>query len=285
MSRIRADQLVNRVGSGGPKFPNGVAEGFSITGIVTATGFKKADGTEVGGVIAGINTAGVSTFTDLELSGNLSVDGNLTVNGTQTILNTTSLEVEDKNIGLASATSRLSDAQVDGAGITIYSSGGDKTLTWDNGNSRMAFSTDVYAPQLFGSVAASQLTGALPAIDGSQLTGIDAGGISTTASSPTANSVVTLDLSSAQHHELTLSAGITTITCSGGAMGESHSVILIQPSSGISTVGFSTYFLFPSGSIPAMSEGGSKVDLLSFVVKQVGAGGTQLLASAGLNYQ
>jgi len=40
MSRIRADKLVNRVGSGGPKFPNGVADGFSVTGIVTATGFS-----------------------------------------------------------------------------------------------------------------------------------------------------------------------------------------------------------------------------------------------------
>ena len=60
--------------------------------------------------------------------------------------------------------------------------------------------------------------------------------------------------------------------------------MISQPSSGIATVGFSTFFLFPSGSTPSMSEGGSKVDLVSFVVKRVGAGGTQLLASAGLNY-
>jgi len=119
--------------------------------------------------------------------------------------------------------------------------------------------------------------------DGSNLTGISAG-ISTTASSPSANTVVTLDLSSAQHHQLTLTAGITTITCSGGSFGDSHSVVLIQPSSGITTVGLSTYFLFPSGSSPVFSEGGSQIDLLSFVVKRVGAAGTQLLASAGLNY-
>ena len=108
--------------------------------------------------------------------------------------------------------------------------------------------------------------------------------ISTTSSSPSANTVVTLDLDSAQHHELTLSAGITTITCSGGSFGDSHSVVLIQPSSGITTVGLSTYFLFPSGSSPSFSEGGSQIDLLSFVVKRVGAAGTQLLTSAGLNY-
>jgi len=119
--------------------------------------------------------------------------------------------------------------------------------------------------------------------DGSQLTGISAG-ISTTASSPSANTVVTLNLSTAQHHDLTLTAGITTITCSGGSFGDSHSVVISQPSSGIATVGFSTFFLFPSGATPSMSEGGSKVDLVSFVVKRVGVGGTQLLASAGLNY-
>ena len=119
--------------------------------------------------------------------------------------------------------------------------------------------------------------------DGSQLTGISAG-ISTTASSPSANTIVTLNLSTAQHHDLTLTAGITTITCSGGSFGDSHSVVINQPSSGIATVGFSTFFLFPSGATPSMSEGSSKVDLVSFVVKRVGAGGTQLLASAGLNY-
>jgi len=114
---------------------------------------------------------------------------------------------------------------------------------------------------------------------------ITAPNISTTSSSPSANTVVTLNLSTAQHHELTLTAGITTITCSGGNFGESHSVVIIQPSSGIATVGFSTFFLFPSGSSPVMSQGSSKFDLVSFVVKRVGAGGTQLLASAGLDYQ
>ena len=49
MSRIRADQLVNRAGSGGPKFPNGVAEGFSVSGVVTATQFK-GDGSQLSGI-------------------------------------------------------------------------------------------------------------------------------------------------------------------------------------------------------------------------------------------
>ena len=120
--------------------------------------------------------------------------------------------------------------------------------------------------------------------DGSKLSGL-AVGLGTTVFTATANSIITLNLTESQHHDITLTAGITTITCSGGELGQSHSLILTQPSSGIATVGVSTYFLFPSGSVPAMSEGGGKIDLLSFVAKQVGAGGTQLLASAGLNYQ
>ena len=123
--------------------------------------------------------------------------------------------------------------------------------------------------------------------DGQYLTGISAGGITTTSSSPTANTVVELNLGTAQHHELSLTAGITTISCTGGTFGESHSVVLVQPTTGIATVGFSTYFLFPSGADPSMSEGSGKIDLLSFVVRREGATGigTQLLASAGLNYQ
>ena len=55
---------------------------------------------------------------------------NLTVNGTQTIINTTSLEITDKTVGIAS-TATPSDALSDGAGIIIY---GDtnKTLTYNN---------------------------------------------------------------------------------------------------------------------------------------------------------
>jgi len=55
---------------------------------------------------------------------------NITVNGTQTIINTTSLEVADKNIGIGS-TSTPTDSLADGAGITIYGTT-NKTLTYNN---------------------------------------------------------------------------------------------------------------------------------------------------------
>ena len=304
---------------------SGTAAAINGSNITDLNGSNIASGTVAAARIPTLNqnTTGTAgglsgtpniSVTDVQVGGALTVTGNLTVNGTQTVLNTNSLEVEDINIGIASASSKLTNAQLDGAGITIYGSQGDKTLTWDNGNSRLAFSTDVYAPKYYGD--GSNLQGVVSGVTiqeegsslstqattlnfvGDNVTASGSGatktitisggsGITTTASSPTANTTVILNLGTAQHHDITLAAGITTITCTGGSFGESHSVVLTQPSSGIATVGFSTYFLFPSGSTPAMSEGGSKVDLVSFVVKQQGSSGiaTALFASAGLNYQ
>ena len=87
MSEIRVGSIINEAGSGAPSFPNGA----SVTGTIT-----------VGNIVGS-----AATFT------------NLTVNGTTTIINTTSLEISDKNIGIGS-TSSPSDALADGSGLTIY---------------------------------------------------------------------------------------------------------------------------------------------------------------------
>ena len=94
MSQLNVDTIKNRLGTAGPVVP-------SLTVTNNAT---------VGGA--------------------LTVTGNFTVNGTQTIVNTTSLEITDKNIGIGS-TSSPSDILADGAGITIYGST-NKTITWEN---------------------------------------------------------------------------------------------------------------------------------------------------------
>jgi hypothetical protein len=93
--------------------------------------------------------------------------------------------------------------------------------------------------------------------------------------------LVTLDLSSAQDHKVT-ATGITTITVTGGTEGESHTVRIVN--SGTATVGFSTYFLFPSGGTPSLPTASGAISLVSFTINQVGAGGTQLLAGASLNF-
>ncbi len=116
--------------------------------------------------------------------------------------------------------------------------------------------------------------------DGSNLTNLPAAGL-TTAAGTAAGIVTTLFLSSAQDHKITAS-GITTITVSGGTESESHTVRIIN--SGITTVGFSTFFLFPSGSTPSLPTASGAISLISFTVNRVGAGGTQLLAGASVNY-
>jgi len=253
MSKVRANNFTNKAGTGAPTFPLGA----NVTGVITATSFS-GDGSGLAGVgVVGVDTTGTSTFTDVV------IDGNLTVGGTQTIINTTSLEVEDKNIGIASVSPKLSDANLDGAGLTIHGLNGDKTLTWDNSNSRMAFSTDLYAPRFYG--------------DGSSLTGISVG-LTTEASS---GGAVTLDLTAAQDHKVT-ATGITTITVTGGTEADSHTVRIVN--SGSATVGFSTYFLFPSGAAPSLPTADGAISLISFTVHRVGAAGTQLLAGASVNF-
>ena len=106
------------------------------------------------------------------------------------------------------------------------------------------------------------------------------GGITTEAATPS-NAVVTLDLTAAQDHKVT-ATGICTITCTGGTEADSHTVRIIN--SGSATIGFSTYFLFPSGSTPSLPSASGSISLISFTVNRVGAAGTQLLAGASVNF-
>ena len=252
-----------------------------------------------------VTGAGIVSATTLSVSGNATISGNLTISGTETIINTTTLEVEDKNIGISSVSPKLNDANLDGAGITIHGSEGDKTLTWSNSNSRMQFNTDLYATSFYGD--GSNLTNVISGVElkqagssvGTGITQINfaSGATLTTASSGVSTvtiaagiqteatvasgAVVTLDLSSAQDHKVT-ATGICTITCSGGTEADSHTVRIVN--SGSATVGFSTYFLFPAGAAPSLPTADGAISLISFTVHRVGAAGTQLLAGASVNF-
>ena len=61
---------------------------------------------------------------------NLTLSGNLTVNGTTTTIDTTNLDVEDKNITIGKV-STPSDTTADGGGITLKGAS-DKTFNWVN---------------------------------------------------------------------------------------------------------------------------------------------------------
>jgi hypothetical protein len=110
---------------------------------------------------------------------------------------------------------------------------------------------------------------------------IGGGGGITTEAHVANNAVVTLDLTAAQDHKVT-ATGICTITCTGGTEATSHTIRIIN--SGSATVGFSTYFLFPSGNAPVLPSTDGAINLVSFTVNRVGAAGTQLLAGASLNF-
>ena len=106
MSQLNVDTVRNRTGTnGGPTFDKGLTV-----------------------------SAGTTAY----------VYGNLQVDGTETIINTETLNVADKTIGIGS-TSNASNTTADGAGIEVYAgSGGNKTITWNNTGNTWTFApTDV----------------------------------------------------------------------------------------------------------------------------------------------
>ena len=122
MSRIRADQLVNRAGSGGPKFPNGVADGFSVSGVVTATSYR-GDGSQLTGIDAsslkdGSNVKVQATNTGATVTGTLvatvtgDVTGNLTGNVTGNVTGNLTGDVTGNTSGTAGGLTGTPDITV-----------------------------------------------------------------------------------------------------------------------------------------------------------------------------
>ena len=239
----------------------------NTTGIITAASFS-GSGSGLTGVASTDNiiTSGIVTITNatdststttgaLQVTGgvgiglSLSVGGDVSIGGTLTYEDVTNID----SVGLITARSGIQYGTA-GAGGSITSSG-DAVFV--------------------GIVTAATYYG-----DGSELSGISVG-IGTQANSAS-GIVSTLYLGSAQDHKCT-TTGFVTFTCSGGTEGDSHTLRII--SSGISTIGFSTYFLWPSGSPPNLNgiTDGS-IQLISFTVNRVGTAGTQLLAGASLDF-
>ena len=157
--------------------------------------------------------------------------------------------------------------------VAKFVENGAVQLYYDNGQK---FATSSSGVTVSGTVAATSYTG-----DGSSLTGISVG-IATTVATGITGITTVLDLSN-NDHKITVS-GITTVDVRGGTEGDSHSLRIIN--SGITTVGFSTYFLFPSGSSPIIPTADGTLSMISFTVHRQGAVGlaTQLFAGASVNF-
>ena len=296
-------QSLNFIGVGNTFLVNGTTIDVSIQGgggsgvASTITVADESSDTSCFPLFATAATGDIEPKTGSNLTfnsstGDLSVGGNVSVGGTLTYEDVTNVD----SVGVITARSGIVATGVVTA-TTFAGSGADLT-----------------------NLPSAQLSGALPAIDGSALTGLPAGGVTvrsaggsalgsgitdinfqsgatvtasgagstitiaaglSTAAAVVSGIVTTLNLSAAQDHKLTVS-GVTTITCSGGTEGESHTVRIIN--SGTTTIGFSTFFLFPSGSAPSLPTVDGAISLISFTVNRVGAAGTQLLAGASLNY-
>ena len=318
MATLRVTNLRGRSANIAPDLPDGA----NITGVCTATSFvgsgaaltgidatsikDSGDTVRVQANTSGIEVTGVSTYSgDATFSSSASFASGVTVTGNAVA---TSKFRGNDGVKLSLGDSEDLQIQHDGSNAIIDSTTGNTYIR--NTSAQFIFqpkmdenslilkpdgSVEAYFDDnkkletsatgitVTGTVAATSYTG-----DGSALTGIEAG--ITTTYQYAQNGVITINLGTGEGHEVTLAAGISTITVTGGTAGASHHLIITQPSSGITTVGFSTYFLWPSGSPPNLSRAAasSETDMITFVVKQqtqTGTGVTQLLASAGIDYQ
>ena len=347
MSRIRANKITDKLGTGAPQLEKGAelpigmgitgAGGINITGVITATtinattyngidstalkdsgGNIKVQAQASGAVYTGIHTfttlnSSTGTFSgaidangdldvdghtnlvNLSVSGVATVTGNLTVGGVLTyedVTNVDSVGMVTARAGLkvTGGTSYFAGAIAAAGAITGTASTATNVTVADESSDTTCFPTFVTAatgnlpPKTGSNLSFNSSTGQLNATkfvgDGSGLTNL-AVGLATEALT-TAGATVTLDLTK-DDHKITKS-GTYTITCTGGTESESHTLRIVN--SGISTVGFSTYFLFPSGGTPNLPNADGAISLISFTVHRAGSSGisTQLLGGASVNF-
>lgn len=238
--------------------------GVKITGVTTASGgvVGNVTGDVTGDLTGNADTATTATNAQgLTGTPNISigsltaasgvVSGNLSIGGTLTYQDVTNMDV----LGIGTFQQGI-QVLANGVNVTGIVTVGAATSITD------------------GAISATRFHG-----DGSNLTGISVG-LSTASASPN-NVIVFLDLSNAQDHKV-IASGITTISCTGGVEGESHTVRITN--SGITTIGFTTAFLFPSGSLPIMPTADGAKSLISFTINKAGTAGTELFAGASVNF-
>ena len=311
MSRIRANKITDKIGTGavelekGAHLPIGMgitgAGGLNITGVVTATSFVGSganltgiDATAVkdpagnvkiqaqasGAVYTGIHTfttLNATTITPTTVNATTGTfTGSVSIGGTLTYEDVTNID----SVGVITARSGIDcngDIDVDGhtnldnvniVGVTTFAGnilpGTDSSHNIGSNAVRFA---NGYFDTLYG--------------DGSNLSGIDVG-LSTEALVKTNGQTALLDLTK-DDHKVT-ATGTVTIDVTGGTEASNHTLRVVN--SGIATVGFSTYFLFPSGGTPVLPTTSGAISLISFTVHRAGAVGvsTQLLSGSSVNF-
>ena len=233
-------------------------------------------------------TGAGATFTGNVTGVAATFSGNVTVGGTLTYDDVTNID----SVGLITARSGLQvlagittlNGQVSAGNLSVTGIVTAASFSGDGSNlSNVISGFDVESGGTFlgaGVTSVNFQSGATVTSSGAGATITIAAGINTTAGFST-NTNQSLDLDSAQDHKYNVT-GFVTFTCSGGSEGDSHTLRVVN--SGIATVGFSTFFLFPSGSSPSLPSTDGAISLISFTVHRVGTGGTQLLSGASVNF-
>ena len=282
MSQINVTTIRNRTGG-----PPALDKGVVVTGCTTSTSGYFSGNVTIGGTlthedVTNIDSVGVVTARGGFLAGNpaVSIGATITAAGAASFSGigtfNSSLNVPNGNLTVGSA-------------VTVYASSGIVSATkfYGDGANLTNVISGVELKQAGSSVGAA-IT-AINFASGATITNVTAGlstvtiaaGITTATTGNPTGIVSTLYLSDAQDHKVNVT-GFVTFTCSGGSEGESHTLRITN--AGVATVGFSTYFLWPAGSVPSMPTASGAISLISFTVQKVGAGGTQLLSGASLNY-
>ena len=274
MSQINVTTIRNRTGG-----PPALDKGVVVTGCTTSTSGYFSGNVTIGGTlthedVTNIDSVGIVTARGGFLAGNPAVSIGATITGA--------------GAASFSGITTVSGNLFVGSGVTVYASSGIVSATkfYGDGANLSNVISGVELKQSGSSVGS-----AITAINfsGATITNVTAGlstvtiaaGITTATTGNPTGIVSTLYLSDAQDHKVNVT-GFVTFTTSGGSEGGSHTLRITNV--GVATVGFSTYFLWPSGSSPAMPTASGAISLISFTVQRVGAGGTQLLAGASLNY-
>ena len=267
-----------------------VTGGVKSAGIVSFTNTTASTSTTTGALIV---SGGVGIAGSLHVGENVSVGGTLTyedvtnIDSVGLITARTGVRVTAGGIIVTAGVSTFINDIVATATTAISVTAADESSdtscnvlfsTAATGNVAPKTGTNLTFNSANGTLTATSFSG-----DGSNLSNLPASDASISTTTSTAAGIVSTLTLAKQDHKVTVS-GISTFTCSGGSEGGSHTLRIIN--SGITTVGFSTYFLFPGGSSPSLPTADGSISLISFTVHRVGTPGiaTQLLAGASVNF-
>jgi len=284
MSQINVDIIRSRTGTAAT-----CDKGLVVSGVTTATSFSGALTGNVTGNASG-TAGGLSGTPDITVGNIIAVGA--TFSGTVSYEDIKNLD----SVGIVTARAGLQVGPLAGIAATIdvggnFDGGIVTATTYYGSGANLTGVISGIDVKSGGSLLGAGVTdvnfasGATVTVSGAGATVTISAGIQTNAQTSTTASAAQIDVSAYQDHKVTCT-GITTIDCTGTATeGESHTLRIVN--SGIATVGFSTYFLWPQGAAPVLTTTDGAISQISFTVHRSSGGtgiATQLLSGASINF-